>query len=430
MTELKVSPEEITYKDIGENTEQITYDMTIGFNLLKDENEEITCTFTSNNEDVVIVDETGRVTSVGEGTTTITVREEETGIEREVKVTVKKQAIIQMIIGQITTENLERKNIATIKLYRRRKREDAEYEDEELITEIETEEDGSYVLEIDEIGVYDVLVTKAGYLSYRVAEIEIKPGAIVELQEYALIAGDVAVDGEIEIDDLVDMNDNVGEIITEENKEEKGIYDLNEDGKVDMEDRKILKKNYGKKAETEKWIDPNPPTEIALMSLVPFEDVDEKVQNDFILPMSCTYRITSDYGTRVHPITGETKTHHGIDIVGTHHTEILSVADGTIIYAGTINGYGNCVEIKHIVNGETIYSFYAHLSKINSVGSGPVSAQLKPGDKVKKGQVIGLQGGGSGDPNPGTSTGEHLHFELRTASGSGHAINPREYIQF
>ncbi len=342
------------------------------------------------------------------------------------------------IMGQITTENLEGKYTATVKLYKKRRKEDGNgYEEEDtLITEKETTEDGKYVLDIDEIGIYDVLITKAGYLNYKIAEIEIKEGAIVEIQEYALIAGDVAVDGEIEIDDLVDMNRNIGKEITEENKEEKAIYDLNEDGKIDMEDRKILKKNYGKKAETEKWIDTN--EEIAMMSL----DIDENtnanavgapfggipVRDDttvpdetvFILPMSCKYTITSTYGKRVHPITGEEKLHSGIDLVGEHHTEILSVLGGTVTYAGEQNGYGNCIEIKHIVNGETIYSFYAHLSEI----------KIKAGEKVKKGQVIGLEGGAETDEGHGTSTGHHLHFEIRTASGGGHSVDPTKYINF
>ena len=136
--------------------------------------------------------------------------------------------------------------------------------------------------------------------------------------------------------------------------------------------------------------------------------------------MTCNYVITSPYGYRTHPTEGITKFHSGIDIVGTHHTEILSVADGEITYAGTQSGYGNCIEIKHIVNGETIYSFYAHLSQIN----------VKVGQTVSQGTVIGLEGGAQEDPNHGTSTGHHLHFELRTASGSGHSVDPNKYLEF
>ena len=77
--------------------------------------------------------------------------------------------------------------------------------------------------------------------------------------------------------------------------------------------------------------------------------------------------------------------------------------------------------MKHIVNGETIYSFYAHLSEI----------RVKVGDKVTQGQVIALEGGDpSTDPNPGDSTGHHLHFEIRTKSGYGNDVDPTQFIKF
>ncbi len=122
----------------------------------------------------------------------------------------------------------------------------------EKIEEIETEEDGTYEL-IVEIGKsYDIEISKKGYLTHTITNIETKEEAI-NLGEKGLIAGDVAENGEIEIDDLVDINDNYGIVITEKNKETKGKYDLNEDGKIDIKDRDILKKNYGKLAETIRW---------------------------------------------------------------------------------------------------------------------------------------------------------------------------------
>ena len=140
---------------------------------------------------------------------------------------------------------------------------------------------------------------------------------------------------------------------------------------------------------------------------------------NMIVPIEGEYEITSEYGNRIHPITGEETFHSGIDMSGEHLGNILAVADGEVTYAGVQEGYGNCVEIKHEINGETVYSFYAHLAQIN----------VSEGDKVFQGNVIGLQGGAETDPNPGTSTGTHLHFEIRSASGSGHSINPREYVE-
>ena len=230
---------------------------------------------------------------------------------------------------------------------------------------------------------------------------------------------------------MVDLNDNIGVVITEENKATKETYDLNEDGIVDKLDRDILKKNYGKLEETVEWVKPSAVTTATTMSLrskIETNDSelnisvlsDDTEEQNFILPMTCEYVITSEYGERIHPITGETKFHSGIDIVGTHHTEILAVVDGEVTYAGVQSGYGNCIEIKHIVNGETIYSFYAHLSRID----------VEVGQTVSKADVIGLEGGASTDPNPGTSTGHHLHFELRSESGSGYSLNPNNYIEF
>lgn len=73
------------------------------------------------------------------------------------------------------------------------------------------------------------------------------------MEEIELVAGNVIGDGEIELDDLVLMNDNYGIIITEENALRKAKYDLNEDGIVDLKDREILMKNYGKVAENVQW---------------------------------------------------------------------------------------------------------------------------------------------------------------------------------
>ena len=64
----------------------------------------------------------------------------------------------------------------------------------------------------------------------------------------------------------------------------------------------------------------------------------------------------------------------------------MSILDGTVIFAGVQNGYGNCVEIQHNVDGETIYTFYGHLARIDVI----------EGQDVLQGDVIGLQGG---DPN-------------------------------
>ena len=131
-------------------------------------------------------------------------------------------------------------------------------ETKEEISTVETQEDGTYEIKVYEPGLYDVKITKPGYLNTRIIDIEVgEKDGIIEIEKQALVAGDVAESGEIEIDDLVDINDNYGVDITEENKEEKSIFDLNEDGKIDMLDRVILKKNYGRIAEEIKWVKPS-----------------------------------------------------------------------------------------------------------------------------------------------------------------------------
>ncbi len=164
------------------------------------------------------------------------------------------------IIGSITTENHEGKHIAEVILYQTLDTNELganalkSARKEELST-IKTNEDGTYEIKVYEPGMYNVKITKTGYLNTRIIDIEVgEKDGIIEIEEQELVAGDVAESGEIEIDDLVDLNDNYGIEVTEENKEEKSKYDLNEDGKIDILDREILKKNYGKIAEEIKWV--------------------------------------------------------------------------------------------------------------------------------------------------------------------------------
>lgn len=117
--------------------------------------------------------------------------------------------------------------------------------------------------------------------------------------------------------------------------------------------------------------------------------------------------VTSKYGYRVHPISGKTSKHTGIDLSGIHHDNILVIADGTITFVGVQSGYGNCIEVKHEIDGETFYSFYAHLSQI----------LVTQEQTVTQGNIIAKEGGDPAtDPNAGSSTGHHLHFEIRKAS--------------
>jgi len=119
-------------------------------------------------------------------------------------------------------------------------------------------------------------------------------------------------------------------------------------------------------------------------------------------------RISSGFGTRRHPVTGEMHHHSGIDVAVPTGTPIRSVKPGKVIFAGEQRGYGYSVEVKHEDDTST---FYAHLSKIG----------VKVDQSVKAGETVGLSGGGANDPGRGTSTGPHLHFELRV---NGRKVDP------
>ncbi|WRS29025.1 M23 family metallopeptidase (plasmid) [Oscillospiraceae bacterium MB08-C2-2] len=133
-------------------------------------------------------------------------------------------------------------------------------------------------------------------------------------------------------------------------------------------------------------------------------------------PVPMWGNITSSYGWRIHPITGEKDFHTGIDIRGTWHDKIITIADGTVVQSSSDQWYGNFILIKH---PEGFYSFYAHLSK----------KLVKVGDEVSQGQVIALEGGEPGvDTNVGYSTGHHLHFGIYASTSRSSHLDPVDYL--
>lgn len=126
----------------------------------------------------------------------------------------------------------------------------------------------------------------------------------------------------------------------------------------------------------------------------------------FIWPCpSCTY-ITSRFGLRIHPITGEEKSHTGLDIGAGYGAAIVAADGGTVILAEVNGGYGNCVMIDH-GNGYT--TLYGHMS----------SYAVSSGQSVSQGDTIGYVG------STGMSTGPHLHFEVRSGGGR---IDPEQFF--
>ena len=124
-------------------------------------------------------------------------------------------------------------------------------------------------------------------------------------------------------------------------------------------------------------------------------------------PVPCSTRVTSRFGTRSDPFTGQTATHNGIDIDGFNNDGniIVAAADGTVITASYDGAYGNYVVIDH---GD-ITTLYAHMSGM------AVSA----GDYVTAGQTIGYLGA------TGRATGTHCHFEVFVG---GSRVDPASYF--
>ncbi len=104
-------------------------------------------------------------------------------------------------------------------------------------------------------------------------------------------------------------------------------------------------------------------------------------------------RISSPFGTRIHPITRRTQTHKGIDMAAPRMTPVYATADGKVTFAKYNGGYGNFVKINHQNGYKTAY---AHLHKI----------AVNNGDDIKKGDLVGYVG------TTGRSTGNHLHYEV------------------
>ena len=128
-----------------------------------------------------------------------------------------------------------------------------------------------------------------------------------------------------------------------------------------------------------------------------------------ILPISLKdlTRKSSGFGMRNHPTLHYRRPHEGIDLTAPTGTDIYATGDGIVTKARrTSGGYGNLVTIDHGFGFETRYG---HMHRI----------EVKEGDEVKRGQVIGTVG------NTGESAGPHLHFEVRK---NGRPVDPIDYF--
>jgi murein DD-endopeptidase MepM/ murein hydrolase activator NlpD len=130
------------------------------------------------------------------------------------------------------------------------------------------------------------------------------------------------------------------------------------------------------------------------------------VGGEMMWPVPSSYRITSAFGNRYHPILKKYKMHTGIDIGAKSGSNIVAAQTGTVIYSNYLGSYGKVIMIDH---GGGYVTLYAHSSKLIA----------KNGQKVTKGDVIALVG------STGLSTGPHLHFEVRK---NGEFVDPVQYV--
>ena len=116
--------------------------------------------------------------------------------------------------------------------------------------------------------------------------------------------------------------------------------------------------------------------------------------------------ISSHFGYRKYPFTGEVTLHEGMDIAAFPGTPVYAPAKGVVVFAGYKQGYGNVIVVDH---GYELSTLYGHLSEI----------MVSPQQKIHRGEVIGAVG------NTGNSSGAHLHYEVRI---SNVPVDPSNYV--
>lgn len=127
--------------------------------------------------------------------------------------------------------------------------------------------------------------------------------------------------------------------------------------------------------------------------------------SSYVYPLLGT-RVSSNYGKRSHPVKQVVRHHSGIDLAAPYGSSIRVIKAGVVVFADPHGAYGNLMVVDH---GNGLTSHYGHCRTM----------LVKPGQKVKAGQIIGTVG------STGLSTGPHLHLEIRL---NGKPQNPEKFI--
>ncbi len=141
-----------------------------------------------------------------------------------------------------------------------------------------------------------------------------------------------------------------------------------------------------------------------LAQLLNEQTVNENV-TPHIFPLKDGW-ISSYYGKRIDPFTGQKANHPGMDYSGAYKSEIVAAADGVVVWAGKRSSYGNMVEIDH---GNGFMTRYAHAEEV----------KVKLGQKVTAGETIAIMG------KTGRATSDNLHFEILK---NGQRVNPQPFV--
>jgi murein DD-endopeptidase MepM/ murein hydrolase activator NlpD len=132
-----------------------------------------------------------------------------------------------------------------------------------------------------------------------------------------------------------------------------------------------------------------------------------------VFPLSIPAVMTSLFGWRTHPITGNLRFHSGVDLAAPLGAPVLAAYAGRVAIADFLSGYGFTIVLRH--HKDTQETLYAHLSEI----------LVQPGAWVKQGAIIGRVG------STGNSTGPHLHFESRQLTDEGWvALDPGVQLEY
>ena len=244
---------------------------------------------------------------------------------------------------------------------------------------------------------------------------------IGELETHLMAGGDIekVVDADTRLLDTVSEKKvelEEREITLQNQKEELSeARESAEKKRVSLSNMSVVKNSYVKKLSKEekelqdeitefqkalKQIE----SEIAAVSLESISP--DYIGGDMRWPVPGYSRITSNFGMRVHPITGVYKLHTGVDISAPEGTNFIAAADGVVVQAYYNSAYGNMVMIDH---GGGVVTLYAHGSSI----------EVSVGDTVKQGQTVLKVG------HTGYATGPHAHFEIRV---NGEYKNPLNYV--